>query len=135
MGRFTDEPDIRIFGRAVGMKHHPGRDDASAEAIKRREWREKYSNYIRVYKAEFVAGTIANGISLYELMDALGSDSFASTQRNAARGTGNTNPRRAYGQQPAVELSPQGISWLGERLQAAFDAHGKIPQDTLDQLD
>ena len=135
MGRFTDEPDIRIFGRAVGMKHHPGRDDASPEDIKRREWREKYSNYICVYKAEFVAGTIANGISLYKLMDALGSDSFASTQRNAACGTGNTNPRRAYGQQPAVELSPQGISWLGERLQAAFDAHGKVPQDTLDQLD
>ena len=135
MGRFTDEPDIRIFGRAVGMKHHLGRDDASPEDIKRREWREKYSNYIRVYKAEFVAGTIANGISLYELMDALGSDSFASTQRNAACGTGNTDPRRAYGQQPAVELSPQGISWLGKRLQAAFDAHGKVPQDMLDQID
>lgn len=135
MGRFTDEPDIRIFGRAVGMKHHPGRDDASPEDIKRREWREKYSNYIRVYKAEFVAGTIAHGISLYELMDELGSDSFASTQRNAACGTGNTDPRRAYGQQPAVELSPQGISYLGKRLQAAFDAHGKIPQDMLDQID
>ncbi len=135
MGRFTDEPDIRIFGRAVGMKHHPGRDDASAEDIKRREWREKYSNYIRVYKAEFVAGTIANGLSLYELMDALGSDSFASTQRNAACGTGNTNPRPAIMQQPAVELSSRAIAWLGERLQAAFDAHGKVPQDTLDQID
>ena len=135
MARFTDEPDIRIFGRAIGMKHHPGRDDASPEDIERREWREKYSNYIRVYKANFVAGTIANGISLYKLMDELGNDSFASTQHNAARGTGNTNPRRAYGQQPAVELSPQAIAWLGERLQAAFDAHGRVPQDTLDQLD
>ena len=135
MGRFTDEPDIRIFGCAVGMKYHPGRDDASAEDIELRCWREKYSNYIRVYKAEFVAGTIANGISLYELMDALGSDSFASTQRNAACGTRNTDPRRAYGQQPAVELSPQGISYLGKRLQAAFDAHGRVPQDTLDQID
>ena len=65
----------------------------------------------------------------------LKSDSFASTQRNAARDTGNTNPRRAYGQQPAVKLSPQAIDWLGERLQAAFDAHGRVPQDTLDQID
>ena len=135
MARFTDERDIRIFGRAVGMKHHPDRDNASDEDIKRRWWREKYSRYIRVDCAEFVAGTIANGISLYELMCELKSDSFAATQRNAARDTGNTNPRRAYGQQPAVELSPQGISWLGERLQAAFDAHGKVPQDTLDQID
>ena len=134
MARFTDERDIRIFGRAVGMKYHPGRDDASAEDIKLRSWREEYSRYIRVHHAEFVAGTMANGISLNELMDALGSDSFAPTQRNAARGTGNTDPRRAYRQQAAVELSSQAIAWLGRRLQAAFDAHGKIPQDTLYEL-
>ena len=134
MARFTDERDIRIFGRAVGMKYHPGRDDASAEDIKLRSWREEYSRYIRVHHAEFVAGTMANGISLNELMGALGSDSFAPTQRNAARGTGNTYPRRAYRQQAAVELSSQAIAWLGRRLQAAFDAHGKVPQDTLDEL-
>ena len=135
IARLTDEPDIRIFGRAISMKYHPGRDDASPEDIELRPWKEKWSRYIRVHHAEFVAGTMANGISLYELMDALGSDSFASTQRNATRGTGNTNPRRAYGQQPAVELSSQAIALLGERLQAAFDEHGRVPQDTLDQID
>ena len=135
ISRLTDEHDIRIFGRAVGMKYHPGRDDASPEDIKRRRWRKKYSRYIRVYNAEFVDGTIANGISLYELMDALGSDSFASTQRNAACGTGNTNPRSAIMRKAAIELSPQAIALLGRRLQTAFDAHGKILQDTLDPLD
>ena len=135
IARLTDEPDIRIFGRAIGMKHHPVRDDASPEDITLRPWKEQWPRYIRVHHAEFVAGTMANGISLNELMDALGSDSFAPTQRNAARGTSNTDPRRAYMQQAAVELSSQGISWLGERLQAAFDEHGKVPQNTLDQLD
>ena len=43
------------------------------------------------------------------------------------------NPRRAYLQQAAVELSAEGLSWLGEQLQAAFDTHGKVPQDALDQ--
>ena len=107
IARLTDERDIRIFGRAVGMKYHPGRDDASAEDIELRSWRKEYPRYIRVHHAEFVAGTMANGISLNELMDALGSDSFASTQRNAGLGTGNTYPRRAYRQQAAVELSSQ----------------------------
>ena len=78
---------------------------------------------------------MANGVSLNELMDTLGANSFAPTQRNAARGEGNTDPRRAYMQQAAVELSAEGLSWLGERLQAAFDLHGEVPQDTLDQLD
>jgi len=135
MARFTNEPDdIRVFGRAIGMKYHPGRDDASVEDIGLRSWREEYSRYIRVHHAEFVAGSMDNGISLNELMDALGSDSFASTQRNAARGNGNTNPRHAYQQQPAVKLAPQGFAWLTEQLQTAFDIHGKIPQDTLNKI-
>jgi hypothetical protein len=117
------------------MKHQPGRDDATSADIARRPWKETWPRYIRVHHAEFVAGTMANGVSLNELMDTLGADSFAPTQRNAARGEGNTNPRRAYLQQAAVELSAEGFSWLGERLQAAFDEHGMVPQDTLDKLD
>ena len=50
--------DIRIFGRAVGMKHQPGRDDATFADIERRPWKEKWPRYIRVHHAEFVAGTI-----------------------------------------------------------------------------
>jgi len=136
IARLTSDPnDIRIFGRAIGMKHRPGRDDATPADIAHRPWKEKWPRYIRVHHAEFVAGTMANGVSLNELMDTLGADSFTPTQRNAARGEGNTNPRRAYLQQAAVELSAEGFSWLGERLQAAFDEHGMVPQDTLDQLD
>jgi hypothetical protein len=78
---------------------------------------------------------MANGVSLNELMSALSANSFAPTKRNAARGEGNTDPRRAYQQQAAVELSAEGFSWLRERLQAAFDLHGTVPQDDLDKLD
>ena len=76
-----------------------------------------------------------NGISLGELMDELGANSFASTQRNAAKGSGNIDPRHAYRQQPAVELSGQGLAWLAERLEAAFAAHGKVPADDLEKFD
>ena len=136
MGRLTSEPnDIRVFGRAIGMAYRPIRDDATPADIELRPWKEKWSRYIRVHNAEFVDGTIANGVSLNELMDTLKADSFASTQRNAARGEGNTNPRHAYRQQAAVELSPEGLSWLGDRLEAAFEAHGKVPRDSLEELD
>ena len=117
------------------MKHEPGRDDATPEDIALRPWKETWPRYIRVHHAEFVAGSMENGISLNELMDTLGADSFAPTQRNLASGKGNTDPRRAYMQQAAVKLSDEGLSWLSERLQVAFDTHGKVPLETLDNLD
>ncbi len=136
IARLTELPnDIRVFGRAIGLAHRPGRDDATQDDIDLRPWKEKWSRYVRVHDAEFVAGTMANGISLNEMMEALGANAFASTQRNVARGEGNTNPRRAYLQQAAVELSGQGLAWLSERLDAAFEAHGKVPADTLAALD
>lgn len=137
IARLTEEPpnDIRVFGRAIALRHEPERDDATAEDIARRGWRGKWSRYIRVHHPEFVAGTMANGISLNELMRALGPNSFMATQRNAERGRGNTEPRRAYLQQAAVQLSDEGCTWLSERLQAAFDEHGKVPHHTLDELD
>ncbi|MDE0290908.1 MAG: phospholipase D family protein [Candidatus Dadabacteria bacterium] len=136
IARLTKEPnDIRIFGRAIGMKYHPVRDDASPVDIERRPWKEKWPRYIRVHNAEFVAGTMANGISLNELMNTLEDKSFASTQHNADNGTGNTDPRRAYMRQPSVELSQESTFWLEKHLQAAFDKHGRVSQDTLDQLD
>ena len=136
MGRFTRNPnDIRVFGRAIGMKYKPGRDDATPDDIKHRSWREKWSRYIRVHDQEFVDGVMENGVSLNELMDTLGANSFASTQRNAALGKGNIIPRKAYSQQPAVELSAEGRLWLGVRLQEAFETYGTVSRNSLDELD
>lgn len=133
----SNKRDIRVFGWAIGMKYIEGRDDATPEDKKKksRRWKAKWPHYIRVHHAEFIAGTMANGISLSELMDQLGADSFKSTQRNATKGKGNTNPRKAIRRQPAVGLSSKGRTWLAERLQEAFEVHGRIPKDELDRLD
>ena len=109
---FVKGSDIRVFGRAVAMNHQEGRDDATPTDIEQHPWKSKWPRYIRVHHAEFVAGTMGNGISLGELMARLGDDSFVSTQRNAKRGLGNTNPRRAFMQQPAVELTTEA-GWHG----------------------
>lgn len=135
IARLTSEPDIRIFGRAIGMEYKQGRDDASTNDISLHPWKKNWPRYIRVHNPSFVAGTMENGVSLNEMMETLRTDAFASTQHNAARGEGNTNPRRAYQQHAAVKLSKDGQAWLNDRLQAAFDKHGTVPQDTLDRLD
>lgn len=128
MGRLVSDPsDILVYGLANGMRHVPGRDDASEEDLKRRGWKSKWPHYVRVHHAQFLAGNLENGVSMNLLMETLGSEAFAPTQRNASRGEGNTNPRKAYNQQASVELTPNGASWLMAKLQVAFERHGKMP--------
>jgi hypothetical protein len=135
MARLVKPEDILIFGRGIGLQYKEGRDDASAADIKRRDWKAKWSRYVRVHDAEFVNGTLSNGISLNELMSELGADAFASTKRNALAGQGNTNPRTALMQKAAVELTPMAISWMNDRLDRSFANNGKISQDELAKLD
>jgi hypothetical protein len=136
MGRMVkDPPDILIYGRAIGMQHVPGRDDATTEDIALRPWKINWPHYVRVHHAEFAGGTLANGVSLNELMQALKADAFVSTQRNRARGTGNTNPRTAYRQKPAVQLTDVATAYINERLQRTYQEHGKIAPAELEQLD
>jgi hypothetical protein len=136
MGRLVRRPDdILIFGRATGMRHQPGRDDATPQDLALRPWKSKWPHYVRVHHAEFVAGGLSNGVSLNGLMEALGADAFRSTQQNAAAGVGNTNPRSSLRRQPGVELSPDGLAWMNERLERAFAEHGKLPAVDLATLD
>ena len=120
------EGDTRVFGRAVALKHEPGRDDATPRDLKLRPWRTKWPRYVRVHHAEFVAGTMENGVSLGEMMDKLKADSFVPTQQNAVREDGNTNPRLSIRRQAAARLTDQSYRWLSKRLQEVFEMYGKV---------
>ena len=136
MGRLVKEPnDTVIYGWAIALRHVEGRDEASAAEIKQRDWKRDWPIYVRVHHAEFVAGTLANGIRLSTLMDKLKSDSFVSTQRNAKSGEGNTDPRGAYRQQAQVQLTRKAFNWLKLRLEQSFAQHGKLTRSELEGLD
>jgi hypothetical protein len=136
IARLVKEPnDTLIFGRARGLRHRDATDVASEQEIAIRPWKREWPLYIRVHHAEFVAGALENGVSLVTLMQELGSDSFVSTQRNAASGNGNTVPSRALMQKAHVQLTPQAFRWLDARLEASFLKHGKVPTDALARLD
>lgn len=136
VGRLVGRPnDTMIFGRVIGRKHRPGQDDATPEDVSRRPFKERWPHYVRVHHGQFVAGTMRNGVSLTELMNNLGAESFASTSRNAAAGNGNTDPRLAFRQQAHIKLTSQAATWVTARLEEAFRLHGRVPTDELDQLD
>ncbi|MGA0608710.1 phospholipase D family protein [Caldimonas sp. KR1-144] len=136
IARMTREPtDMRIFGRAIGMRHVPGRDDATPEDIAARRYKEKWSRYVRVHHAEFVAGPLSHGVSLRDLMAELGAGAFESTQVRAAKSGAQIDPKSALKRRAAVRLSAAGAAWVASRLQGAFDLHSTIPQSALDALD
>jgi hypothetical protein len=136
MGRMVKEPnDILVYGRAIGSRHIPGRDDASARDIEIRPWKAKWPHYVRVHQGEFVDGELSSGVSLNWLMEQLGAHAFAATSRNVVRGFGNANPRKAYRQQAAVELTPEASAILAAAFDSALVRHGRIPTQTLADLD
>jgi HKD family nuclease len=136
IGMLVEKPnDTIIFGRAKGLGHVEGRDEASAEEIHRRRWKAKWPIYVRVHHAEFVAGTLENGIRLSTLMDELKSDSFVSTQKHAQNKNGNTNPRSACRLKAAMPLTNEAFAWLNQRLEQAFARHGKLTPAELEKLD
>jgi hypothetical protein len=136
MARLVRGPkDIRIFGFGVGDEHVPGRDDATDADIALRPWKSRWPHYIRIDGARFVDGTLACGVSLYELMDDLGPLCFATTKARAEAGEVGISPRMAYARQAAVELSPEGTAWVAERLAAGFARRGVIQRASMDTLD
>ena len=135
IGRLVDSPhDTLIYGRAVAYRHQPGRDDASAQDIKRRYWKEDWCHYIRVRDPEFIDGPLANGVSLNQLMRELGADAFASTLKNKQRGTGNTNPRMSIMRKAQVLLSRKAANWLNAKFNQALVKHGRIATSKLEEL-
>jgi hypothetical protein len=137
MGRLVADPhDVVIYGRATGLRHVDGRDMATPADIAQRPWKEDWPAYVRVHSAEFVAGTLQNGVRLSALMDELQSDAFVSTQRNKhADAGGNIDPRRALMQKAHMQLTAEAIAWLEARLHEAFEKHGRLTPAELETLD
>lgn len=135
MGRLvSDRNDIVIYGKAVGSKHDPLRDDASDAELVLRPWKSRWPHYVRVQDAEFVDGILSDGVLLSDLMNALEWRAFASTTRNHAQNAGNLDPRKSIRRQAAVELSVEGAEWVERRLAEAFEKHGVISGSSLENV-
>lgn len=127
MGRLVySSNDLLIFGKAIGRRHRDAEDRASAEEIAARGWKADWPRYVRVHDGRFVDATLADGISMAEMLHALGADAFASTQRHAHANSGNTDPFASYGRKAHMLLTDQSRAWIDERLDAALRRHGEV---------
>jgi hypothetical protein len=88
-----------------------------------------------VHDGEFLNGTLGDGVALSALMDALGTNTWESTRRNASSGRGNIDPRQSHRRKPALKLTLEARDWLYEALERAFSRCGKIPEREIAELD
>jgi len=135
VGRMVQPNDIQIFGVARGLQHDTERDVASEDDIAIRAWKRNWPNYIRVYDGKFVAGTLANGVSLNRMMSTLGARSWRPTLENEQAGRGNLNPWTAYARKAGMQLTEEAHVWLQRELAQQFDLHGILPQADLDEAE
>jgi hypothetical protein len=127
IARLIREPYITcVFGRGLGMEHGAGRDDETPADMARGPWKATWLRCIRGHYAEFVARTLANGVSLSEQADTLGVNSFVPPQGKAARSEGS---RRACRQQPAVVQSRERFSGVSDRLPSMVFCEHHFPSD------
>ena len=134
-GRMVENPtDIVIFGRAFGLRYNDQKDDAKAQDIKVRPWKSGWPHYIRVYRTEFIDGTLKDGISLYELMKELESDIFATSQSRALNGEPYDDLRDAYRNRPAVRLTEEAATIIDSRLDRIYAKLGRISQTNLARI-
>jgi hypothetical protein len=136
MGRLVSNPnDIMIYGYAIGHSFKEKRDKASPAEIKKRPWKSNWSKYIRVHGAKFINGSLKDGISMNYLMKKFDYNSFMPTLKNKIKGKGNINPRKAYSQQAAVELTPDAGNWLLTEMENKLKFFGKISDSVLSKIE
>ncbi|MGQ0588667.1 MAG: phospholipase D family protein [Sphingosinicella sp.] len=126
MARIAAPDDILIFGYATGWRHRDKEDVATKKEIDARSWKSRYKNYIRVHDAHFVDAELGVGISMAEMLSALGADAWRSTQDNARAGRGNTDPFLSYLRKPGMQLTDISRKWIDRRLQRLLRTHGEV---------
>ena len=136
LSRMTHSPnDMRIIGRAIAIEHDDDRDLGTSAEIADRPWLSEWPYLIRVHHCKFIDGQLTDGISLDDLMEALGPASFQSTWKRRQAGEEDVNPRASIMRKPDVRLSNQGFAWLTREFDEALARHGTIPEAELAELE
>ena len=136
MARMTKHPyDYAIFGKAIALKYTDGRDQASKQEIAERDWKKRWSAYLRVKDPVFIDGTMADGILLLDgLVSRFGYDSFQSTQENFNAGAGNVDPRKSIMRKAYVRLTHTSAEWLEQKFDEAVGNVGSVAQTIIKGL-
>lgn len=134
LARMVSPNDYSIFGKAEAIEFVESRDRASKEDKIERPFKNNYPIYLRIRNCTFIDATMGDCVLLYELINALGPQSFPTTKSAFENGQKNINPYRSLAQQPYVRLTSEAVNWLEPRFQDALKRFGKVEKSFLASL-
>lgn len=135
MARMTENPnDYAIFGKATALKFKDGRDIASDIEIQEREWKRKWSAYLRVEKPIFLNGFMGNGILLSDLVNKFEYDSFPSTRKRYDNGERDIVVNRSLMRKAYIGITHNAANWLDQQFEDALRITGKVSDNFLKNL-
>ena len=131
----TENPnDYAIYGKAVAITHNRIRDVASEEDIKHISWLKEWPILVRVKEPVFIDSTFQNCPKLFNLIDDLDYDSFASTKIKYDKGIRNINPKNTLMRKGDVILSDSGAQWMELAFQKAIEQKGEVEKTLTEKL-
>ncbi|SHM80446.1 phospholipase D-like domain-containing protein [Polaribacter sp. KT 15] len=135
MARMTKEPnDYVIFGRAISYTHDKNRDIASKEDIKHIPWLKEWPILVRVKNPVFIDSIYGNCPKLFNLIEELDYDSFASTRIKYDKGIRNINPKNTLMRKGDVILSESGAQWMELAFKKAIEQEGEVEKTLIAKL-
>jgi hypothetical protein len=134
LARMVSPNDYAIFGKAEAIKFIESRDTASKADKLERPYKNDYPIYLRIRNCTFIDATLGDCVLLYDLIKAIGPQSFPTTKAAFDNGEQNINPNRSLNQQPYVRLTPEAVNWLEPRFQDALERFSKVDKSFLASL-
>ncbi|RUU33671.1 hypothetical protein EOC93_28160 [Mesorhizobium sp. M6A.T.Ce.TU.002.03.1.1] len=83
-----------------------------------------------MHDAHFLDAELGVGVSMAEMLSALGPDAWRSMQENVRSGRGNTDPFASYLRKPGMQLTDLSREWIHKRLERLLRTHGEVDLTT-----
>lgn len=110
------------------------RDIASKEDIKHIPWLKEWPILVRVKNPVFIDSIYGNCPKLFNLIEELDYDSFASTRIKYDKGIRNINPKNTLMRKGDVILSESGAQWMELAFKKAIEQEGEVEKTLIAKL-
>jgi len=129
------DSELYIVGSARAIAYRRLIDDATDEQKIEDQWLERFPHALQLENVRFIRGVVGEGIAVYPLMKKLGPQTFASTSKNLAGKSGNTDPFKSISQKSIIKLADRCASETRGILEEKFHVLGTVTSGEISRFE